>query len=244
MVSMELNQIRQFATRIMILLGALSVTACATVVRGPNTDFQVASEPPGAQVTTDLLTRESQRAYDRIDPSDSEALAAFMGETHGCDATPCAFEVSRRSEFQVTVTLEGYHPVVVDITSGFGSEGRGTSVAGGAVVATGAYVASTALLSSLSSAITTMATFGTVTTGASAGSFAAAGAATGLLFGGAMIGIDLASGAMLNLQPNPLVLILIPEDQPLPSGDEQFIETEEQLEEVLEQLGHAEASAD
>lgn len=240
MKRVDLGPIRQRAMNVVILAAALCLASCATVIRGPNTDFQVASEPPGATVTTDLLTRDSQREFDRIDPTDVEALAAFQGETYGCDATPCSFEVSRRSEFQVTITLQGYHPVVVDITSGFGSDGSGASVAGGAVVATGAYIATTSLAASLSATVTTIASFGTITSGASAGSFATAGAAAGLVFGGAMIGVDLASGAMLNLQPNPLILILIPEDQPIPTGAEQFIDTEEQLEEVLEQIGQAE----
>ena len=42
-------------------LAALS--ACATVTRGPNVDFNVVTEPAGATVTTNLLTPDSKREF-------------------------------------------------------------------------------------------------------------------------------------------------------------------------------------
>jgi hypothetical protein len=75
---------------------AFSVAGCATVTRGTTNQVQVISEPSGAQVTTSI--------------------------GNSCPATPCTFEVSRKSEFFVTIRKEGFQEASVPI---------GTRVAGG-----------------------------------------------------------------------------------------------------------------
>lgn len=195
-------------------LAAISVSGCATLIRGPNADFHIVTEPPGAVVETDLQIPK----WDQSNP-----------EYFACEATPCAFEVSRRSNFVVSVTLDGYHPATVNITSGLGKRGPQSSGAGAVSGATGAYIVSYALISSTATALSTVATAGLSTSAASAGagSAAATGAAgVGLLF----LGVDVISGAMLDVRPNPLVLILVPEDQPLPEPGTEMIDTEEALE--------------
>ena len=46
---------------------------------------------------------------------------------------------------------------------------------------------------------------------------------------------------MLDLRPNPVVLILVPDDQPIPEQG-RFIDDEEELLELLEQLHGAQAA--
>nr|WP_070959240.1 hypothetical protein [Hyphomonas sp. Mor2] len=159
---------------------ASTVSGCATVLRGPNTDFNIVTEPPGAFVQTDLEIPKSKRSNEDV---------------YSCQATPCSFEVSRRSNFTVSVALEDYHPDSIQVTSGFGKSGSGASAAGAVTGAAG----------------------------------------IGILF----LGVDLASGAMLDVRPNPLVLILIPDDQPLPVASETFIETEIELEDVTTRINRS-----
>jgi hypothetical protein len=64
--------------------------------------------------------------------------------------------------------------------------------------------------------------------GAAAGATQAA-TGVGLVF----LGVDVLSGAMLDVRPNPLVLIMIPEEEPIP--EDSYIETEEELQEFLTQ---------
>ena len=197
---------------------ASCLSGCATLVRGPNTNFNIATEPPGASVTTNLVIPKWRRS----DP-----------EYYACAPTPCSLEVSRRSEFEVVVSMDGYHPATIQVTSGFGRGGPQSSTAGAVTGATGAYIVSYSLITSTASALSAVATAGMSTSAASAGagSAAATGAAgVGMLF----LGGDWISGAMLDLRPNPLVLVMIPLDQPLPSAEEAYLESEEALQEALE----------
>lgn len=79
------------AARLLVIAGgALSLQACATVTRGGNDAFVVTSEPPGAKVETT--------------------------NGHQCPATPCAIQMSRKSEFTATITKPGYKPTTVTVT--------------------------------------------------------------------------------------------------------------------------------
>ena len=232
------------------LLAGLSLSACATAIRGPNVDFVVATEPPGAVVTTDLLTRESRLERRRLEdealgrrrvqgrnmnapdlPVSQEAVdlsAVFEPDYLGCRPTPCQIEVSRRAEFTVTVTMAGYHPAVIEITSGFGRGGSSTAAAGSAVSASGAYLVAYSSVTMVEAIVGAF--FGGATVSSSAASTATVAAASaGALF----LLVDVASGAMLDVRPNPLVLVLVPEDQPVPEGPDMVIDTEEELNAVL-----------
>lgn len=232
------------------LLSTLAVQACATAVRGPNVDFVVATEPAGARVTTDLQTPDSirlQRQLEREARGDSHAQLRVMGqpdlpsrrepvdlgdafepEFHTCPATPCRFELSRRAEFTVTVELEGYHTAHIPVTSGFGRQGGSQAAAGTGVSATGAYVV---VYSSVTMVETIVGAFfgGSAISSSAASTATVAAASTGLVF----LLVDVASGAMLDLRPNPLILVLVPEDQPLPTGEDAVIDTDEALEALL-----------
>lgn len=142
----------------------LLLSGCATIIRGPNTEFTIATEPPGAAVATDLEIPK----WDRSNP-----------EYYSCPSTPCTFEISRRSNFTVSIELDGYHAATVDITSGFGKAGSKSSTAGAMAGASGAYVVSYSVITATTSALSAVATAGmagsVATTGA--GSAAASGAA-------------------------------------------------------------------
>ena len=211
---------KQTARRLAVTaVAASSLAGCATLVRGPNTDFNIVTEPAGASVSTNLEVVK----WDQSDP-----------EYHACSPTPCSFEISRKSEFEVVVTLEGYHPATAPVTSGFGRGGPQSSAAGAVTGATGAYIVSYSLISSTASALSAVATAGMSSSAASAGagSAAATGAAgLGVLF----LGVDLVSGAMLDLRPNPLVLVMIPVDQPLPEIGDEYLTSEEALEKALQE---------
>ena len=194
-------------------LACILTTACATVTRGPNVKFHIVTDPEGGVVTTDL-----KRGSDDGEP-----------EYHECEPTPCYIHVSRRSEFVTTVTKEGYHPATVEITSGFGKSGSAVSATGTVAVAASAYVSVYTLYTG-ATLLPALLTGSSLSSGAAA---ASTQAATG--FGVIMLGVDLASGAMLDVRPNPLILVLIPEDQPIP--EKTYLETKEELEEFLKSTG-------
>ena len=202
--------------KVCLALACLLNTACATVTRGPNVKLHIITDPEGAMVTTDL---------ERKSTKDGEA------KFHECAPTPCYIHVSRRAEFTLTVVEEGYHPASVEITSGLGKKGSAVSATGTVTVAASAYAGVYALYTgaTLLPAVLTGST-SSIGSGAAA---ASTQAATG--FGVLMLGIDIASGAMLDVRPNPLILILIPEDQPVP--EKTYIETKEEFEEFLSSTG-------
>lgn len=235
-----------------------ALSACATVIRGPNVDFHVITEPPGATVTTTLEDKAALRRWKKengivvesetLDQSSGlrffemqeEARASVDGENatdaedafpkfyKGCTPTPCKFEVSRRAEFTTTVTLDGYHPANVEITSGLGRGGGTATGVGTAAATTGAYV----LTYSLIETMYFIGTFGLGSSSAAASAATSSANSAALGIGAIMIGVDVASGAMLDVRPNPLGLVLIPDDQPLPDQADILIDTEEKLDAV------------
>jgi hypothetical protein len=89
-----------------------SLGACATVVRGTQTDFKVASTPPGASVTTST--------------------------GFSCSPTPCTIKkMIRKEAFDATITLAGYKPKTVHIQSlveGGGAAGAVGNVLVGGII--------------------------------------------------------------------------------------------------------------
>lgn len=211
---------------------ALTLPACATAMRGPSVDFHVVTDPPGATVTTDLQTADTRREINRREELVRLGFRDEIGDAdivhYSCEPTPCEFELPRRSNFTVVVEREGYHPATVEVNSGFGKSGAAKSAAGTAASATGAYVVAYNAVHLAG----TLFTAGLASTGTVAAS-AAGSAATGI--GVAALGVDLLTGAMLDLHPNPLVLVLIPEDQPLPEEGTGVIETEEEWQRILQE---------
>ena len=98
-----------------VALGAaLTLPACATIVRGTNTDWNVQTDPAGASVAT----------------------------SHGyrCDATPCALRMPRKSNFQATIAKPGYKTVTATVgnrVSGGGGAGLAGNVLFGGIIGAG-----------------------------------------------------------------------------------------------------------
>ncbi|MEM7493202.1 MAG: hypothetical protein AAF296_07445 [Pseudomonadota bacterium] len=170
-----------------------SLTGCMTAVRGPNVDMSFETIPPGAQVITDLETKDSKRAR----RSNQDLAPVF----YGCTSTPCSFEVSRRANFNLKIEKEGYQPALIcaeSNLSGVGTVSAGATTAVG--IPTGIAVSSTAL--------------GASSVSAGVGTYVAGGAIIGLGIGSTLI--DTATGAILSIYPNDIQIELFKLDETLP----------------------------
>lgn len=86
---------------------AMTVSACASVVRGTSEQMAFVSDPPGATMTSS--TKDA------------------------CPATPCSLEVERTDEFDVTFAKAGYRPETVPVRTRAVTAG-GAAMAGNILV--------------------------------------------------------------------------------------------------------------
>ncbi len=108
---------------VLIALMGLSLSACATVVRGTSEDWVAESEPSGARV-------ETTNGY-------------------SCPSTPCAIDMPRRSTFVATFSKDGYESVEVHVSNeiaGRGAAGLAGNVLIGGVIGIGVDAVSGAAL--------------------------------------------------------------------------------------------------
>lgn len=187
------------------------LSGCATLARGPNVDMVVDTQPPGAVVATDLETKQSRKL--RKNNPDAEPMY------YGCPATPCEFEISRRSEFIMTISTEGHEPVKLGVDHSLHKESLNANLAGSA----GTGVLAGAGVGAITAAL---ASGGYMTGGAAVAGTAAAAATVAGGVGLISIGVDAASGAMQNLNPNPIFLVLPPKGK--------TFEPDPKVEEILE----------
>lgn len=99
---------------IILVSSLVSLGACATVTRGTSTAWTVETDPAGAKVVTS---------------------AGFA-----CEATPCTFKMQRKTEFDVTITKEGYKPWkgrVLSQISGAGGAGMAGNLVLGGIIGAG-----------------------------------------------------------------------------------------------------------
>ncbi len=195
-----------------LAFACLYMSGCATVVRGTSEDFQVATNPAGARVTTTLEMPSSRKARQK-NPD-------LLAQNYGCAATPCAIKVPRRSTFIAKVEKTGYQTVRVIVRP---SGTKTAKIADGVsmtspskAVAAGTVIGDTALVGASITAASAL-TYGLAET------VAAPYLATGLsgfsiFYAPAFIAVDAASGSMLSLYPNPVALILIRDGELLPKG--------------------------
>jgi len=157
------------------------LSACATVLRTSNTNFVIQTIPAGASVTTDL----------KISGTAGSATAYY-----GCAPTPCRIKLPRRSDFNVLVSLSGYQPFTYAITKERSKEAVKKNTKANIAIGAGT---STALL------VGSAAAAGTLTLPALL-SLPVAGAVAlpAVPVIGLTTGIDLASGSLIDLYPNPL----------------------------------------
>lgn len=93
------------------LVALSSLGACATVTRGSSDTWSVNTTPSGAAVKT--------------------------SNQFSCDSTPCTFKMSRKAEFDVTITKGGYKTWTGHVThhiSGAGGAGMAGNVVLGGVI--------------------------------------------------------------------------------------------------------------
>ncbi len=178
---------------IFIVIAGFYLTGCATVARGTHDKMVVSTQPNQALVTTDKETKNSKKAR-----QNSPELEPIY---YGCPATPCEFKVPRRSEFIMTISKEGYEDVEIGVDSGISKESLNANLAGstGIGAVTGATVG--VAVASISGA----------TAGLGVSTGVAAAAAVALPFVVISTAADGATGALLNIRPNPIVLTLPPD---------------------------------
>ena len=220
-------------TRIIILtLLAIITTGCATVNRGATDYFRIDTVPQGAKATTTIETRDSIRARQK-NPKTSP-------QYHACEPTPCAIALSRRSEFIVKLEYDGYQPTELFITNGGSSASYSANAAAAIATTTGTVAVGAPMAAGLATTLSSL-SIATVNASLAAGanistlglvSFESAFAVTNSAFvatptttssvvssavppalavTGAMLLTDMATGANLNLYPNPVVIGLAPE---------------------------------
>lgn len=106
-----------------VLAACAGLAACASVTRGTTETVKIYASPEGAQIATDI------------------------GLT--CTTSPCSLEVSRKTEFSVIVSKEGYNTQTVRVTTAVapgGVAGIAGNVLVGGVIGVGIDAASGATL--------------------------------------------------------------------------------------------------
>jgi len=124
---------------IAIALTLWMLSGCATLIRGTDQNFSVATDPVGASVSTTL---QDER-----------------GRELGCEPTPCSVTVPRRSQFVARLDKPGYQSVRIIVRShgdrdalaltSLGNQTAGT----GAMAAYGAATTSGTLVSGIAGGI-------------------------------------------------------------------------------------------
>ena len=178
----------------LLLVGLCATTvlpSCATAIRGTNDKLIIETIPDGARVTTDRKMGKNEDGTIRY---------------AGCEATPCTIRMPRRSEFLMTVEKEGYAPYEIGVTNGLKKEALRSNLATSGTVG-------------VAMGVTTAVAFAGVASGGT-GALVAGGAAVAGITAGAALGatllVDGPSGALLNLQPNPIVLEMAPAGTDIP----------------------------
>lgn len=98
---------------LIIACAGLSLAGCATVTRGTTSQVQMDTDPPGALARTSL--------------------------NHTC-TTPCTIQVSRKDEFAVTFSKEGFQDARMDVKTqiaGTGAAGFAGNIVLGGVIGMG-----------------------------------------------------------------------------------------------------------
>lgn len=217
-----------------VFICAVILSGCATVNRGATDYFRIDTVPPGATATTSIETSASKSA--RTKNRDLEPVYK------SCEPTPCSIALPRRSEFIVTLEQPGFEKAEMFITNSTSSRAFSENMAATTASAAGvtAVAAGTvAVGSAIATGVTTL-TFGTVGglasgltfglipvqtgfTAASSAVPAASGVSSAfsavippaLAVTGGMLLTDAATGANVNLFPNPVVLELAPKGTPI-----------------------------
>jgi len=192
---------------LILVVMAMTISACSTVNRGSTDHFRIDTVPQGATVTTSVVDRTEER-------SRKNQYGRYVDNTKpkkhlGCEPTPCAIAFPRRSEFVVTLEHPGYETTQIFIRNSTMRGGSTANSAANLATASGTGFAMAGMGASVANTFTQIFSLGTQTVNTSG--IASSSAAAGLGVGAGMIAIDIATGANLNLFPNPVVIELTPE---------------------------------
>jgi len=191
---------------IILIIMAITLSACSTVNRGYKDHFRIDTVPQGATVTTSVIDNSQKKKrknqYGRF--VDKNAITKY----HSCEPTPCAIELPRRSEFVVTLEHPDYEPTELFIRSTTMKGGITTNATANLATASGSGLAIGGIIVAPYTALFNLFSFTSPAVNTSG--IAASGAAAGLGVGVGMIAVDMATGANFNLFPNPVVIELAP----------------------------------
>lgn len=195
----------RFSTLFLTII-AIILSACSTVNRGSNDHFRIDTVPQGAKVTTSVID-DSQKKRRKKQYGRSQYNIAGL-PYHSCEPTPCAIELPRRSEFVVKVEHPEYEPTELFIRSTTMKGGTTINAAANLASASGTGLAVGGMLVAPYTAFSNL--FALTSPAVNTSGIASSGAAAGFGVGVGMIAIDMATGANLNLFPNPVVIELAP----------------------------------
>ena len=187
---------------ILALALSLQLTACATAKRGTTTLLVVNTTPPGANVITNIETKQSNK----ISASARETTLKggvdddLKFEYLGCDPTPCGIEVSRKAKFEILVSKDDHVPQLFFIDR-IHRKDVAKKNSGNVALATGAAAGA--------GAAAAVATGATIAGASIAAPLALLAAFPVLTVGGTSIIVDAASGANFDLTPNPVTVNLV-----------------------------------
>ena len=185
---------------------SILLSACSTVNRGTDDHFRIDTVPQGAKVTTSIINPEwTARTRKRQNSSKRNRQSA---KYIGCEPTPCAIKLPRRSEFAAKLEHPGYEPVEIFIRSSKQKGSANTSAVANLATASGTGFAVGGAYATFEALLTLGLQSG------NASGVAASAAAAGLGLGVGMIAVDAAAGSNLNLFPNPVVIELAQEGVP------------------------------
>ncbi len=204
----------------LMLVAGLQLTACATATRGTTTLLVVNSTPTGANVITNIETKQSRklRMSQRKKAMENGTESDLKFEYLSCDPTPCGIEVRRRARFEILVNKAGHVPQLFFIDR-IHRKDVAKQNSGKAALATG--------VAAGAGAATAVATGATILGASAAGFFAVLAAFPVLAAGGTSIAVDAASGANFDLTPNPVTANLQTTVQsPDTQGDIDFVISE------------------
>ena len=196
---------------LMLTVTAILFSGCSTVNRGSNDHFRIDTVPQGAKATTSPINtpqiKRRKKQYGRIQ-YDTEGLPY-----HSCEPTPCAIKLPRRSEFVVTLEHPEYETTEIFIRSTTMKGGTTANAAANLATASGSGLAVGGMVIAPFASLSNLLSLSSPSVNASG--IASSGAAAGLGVGVGMVAIDIATGANLNLFPNPVVIEMAKKGQPV-----------------------------
>jgi len=227
---------------IIFIIFSVLLSGCATVNRGATDYFRIDTVPQGAKATTSIETYASKTA--RAKNIDTSPIYKSCEPTPCAIALPRRSEFIITLEQDGYETAEMYitnssnsgsftaNMAATTATAAGATVATAGTIAAGSAIATGIATATSAVIGGISGASVSLATFGlipaeaAISTGISLATSSVPAATTtssalsatippALIVTGGMLLTDVATGANVNLYPNPVVLKMAPKGTPI-----------------------------